>query len=152
MKLAVGCDDAGEPLLKEISELLRSVPGVEFVDLSAPVSQDNVEYYPDVAERVALAVARGEFDRGILICGTGLGMAMTACKVPGIRAGTCHDVYSAERAVKSNNAQILTMGSRVIGPESAKTIVEAWLKSEYVEGTRSAPKVNRMIEIEGKYL
>lgn len=152
MKLAVACDDAGEPLLKEICELLRSVPGVEFVDLSAPVSQDNVEYYPDVAERVALAVARGEFDRGILICGTGLGMAMTACKIPGIRAGTCHDVYSAERAVKSNNAQILTMGSRVIGPESAKTVVEAWLKSEYVENPRSAPKVNRMIEIEGKYL
>lgn len=152
MKLAVGCDDAGEPLLKEISELLRSVPGVEFVDLSTPVSQDNVEYYPDVAERVALAVARGEFDRGILICGTGLGMAMTACKVPGIRAATCHDVYSAERAVKSNNAQILAMGSRVIGPESAKTVVEAWLKSEYVENPRSAPKVNRMIEIENKYL
>lgn len=152
MKLAVGCDDAGEPLLKEISELLRSVPGVEFVDLSASVSQDHVEYYPDVAERVALAVARGEFDRGILICGTGLGMAMTACKVPGIRAGTCHDVYSAERAVKSNNAQILTMGSRVIGPESAKTVVEAWLKSEYVDNPRSAPKVNRMIEIESKYL
>lgn len=149
MKLAIGCDDAGEPLLKEISKLLETVPGVEFMDLSAPVSDD--EYYPDVAERVARAVADGNADRGILICGTGLGMAMTACKVPGIRAGTCHDVYSAERAVKSNNAQVLTMGSRVIGPESAKTVVEAWLKSEYVEGTRSEPKVKRMIEIERKY-
>lgn len=149
MKLAIGCDDAGEPLLQEISKLLKTVPDVEFVDLSAPVNDD--EYYPDIAERVARAVADGNYDRGILICGTGLGMAMTACKIPGIRAGTCHDVYSAERAVKSNNAQILTMGSRVIGPESAKTIVEAWLKSEYVEGTRSEPKVKRMIEIEKKY-
>lgn len=151
MKLAIGCDDAGEPLLQEIQKMLNDVPEVEFVDMSKPVSQDSTEYYPDVAERVALAVAGGEFDRGILICGTGLGMAMTACKIPGIRAGTCHDVYSAERAVKSNNAQILTMGARVIGSESAKTIVDAWLKSEYVDGTRSEPKVKRMIEIESKH-
>ena len=155
MKLAIGCDDAGEPLLQVIRELLDTLSGVEFVDMSKPLSQNDtqkdVEYYPDIAERVALAVAGEEFDRGILICGTGQGMAMTACKIPGVRAGTCHDVYSAERAIKSNNAQIITMGARVIGSELAKTIVEAWLNAEYVEGTRSAPKVQRMIEIDQKY-
>src|SRR5690606_2736485 len=85
--------------------------------------------YPDVAEEVANAIVRGECERGILLCGTGLGMAIAANKVPGIRAATCHDVYSAERAQKSNNAQILTLGARVIGPELAKKVVSAWLES-----------------------
>ncbi len=151
MRIAVGSDDAGETLLGIISAYIRKAhPDVEIVDLSAPVS-DRVEYYPDVAERVAVAVAKEGFDRGILICGTGIGMAITACKVPGIRAALCHDTYSAERARKSNNAQVLTMGSRVIGPELAKTIVETWLQSEYEEDTPSAPKVQRMIEIDEKY-
>lgn len=151
MRIAVGSDDAGETLLGIISAYIRKAHAdIEIVDLSAPVS-DRVEYYPDVAERVAVAVAQEGFDRGILICGTGIGMAITACKVPGIRAALCHDTYSAERARKSNNAQVLTMGSRVIGPELAKTIVETWLQSEYEEDTPSAPKVQRMIEIDEKY-
>lgn len=152
MKIAIGCDDAGQPLLDMVEELLKDHPEIEVANLSQPDSPDTVEYYPDVAERVAVAVAEKGYDRGILICGTGLGMAMTACKVPGIRAATCHDTYSAERARKSNNAQILTMGARVIGPELARSIVNVWLESEYVDGTRSEPKVNRMIEIDKKYL
>jgi ribose 5-phosphate isomerase B len=83
----------------------------------------------------------------VLICGTGLGMAMVANKVEGIFAGVCHDVYSAERLRKSNDAQILTLGARVVGPELAKTIVSAWLKSEFEAG-RSLPKVERMRELE----
>ncbi len=151
MKLAVGCDDAGEPLLTELEAFLSAEhPDIEVVNLSAPESS-RMEYYPDVAERVSLAVAEHKADRGILICGTGLGMAMTACKVPGIRAATCHDSYSAERAVKSNNAQVITMGARVIGTELAKSVLEAWLKSEWEDGTRSEPKVVRMIEIDAKY-
>lgn len=151
MRIAIGCDDAGQPLLDVIAEALRTQhPDIEVQDFSAPVS-DRPEYYPDVAERVALAVAEGRFDRGILICGTGLGMAMTACKVPGIRAATCHDTYSAERARKSNNAQILTMGARVIGPELAKTVLEAWLKADFDPNSRSGPKVQRMIEIDQRY-
>lgn len=147
MKIAIGCDDAGESLLTVIREQLTEQDDVEFVDLSAPTS-DETEYYPDVAARVATAVADGKFDRGILVCGTGLGMAMTACKIPGIRAATCHDVYSAERAVMSNNAQIITLGERVIGAESAKTVIKAWLNSHWEDGTRSEPKVKRMIEID----
>jgi len=94
-------------------------------------------------------VAKGEFDRGVLICGTGLGMAMIANKVEGIYAGVCHDVYSAERLRKSNNAQILTLGARVIGPEAAKSVVTAWIHSEFEAG-RSLPKVSRMRELESE--
>ncbi|MBN2469322.1 MAG: RpiB/LacA/LacB family sugar-phosphate isomerase [Anaerolineae bacterium] len=151
MRIAIGCDDAGEPLLAELEAYLKAAHAeIDVVNMSAPTS-DRTEYYPDVAERVALAVASGDFERGILVCGTGLGMAMTACKIPGIRAATCHDSYSAERARKSNNAQVLTMGSRVVGPELAKTVLETWLQAEYEEGTRSEPKVNRMIEVDQRY-
>ena len=87
--------------------------------------------YPDIGYNLARRVAAKEFDRGVLICGTGLGMAMIANKVEGVFAGPCHDVYSAERLRKSNDAQILTMGARVIGRELAKTVVSAWLKAEF---------------------
>ncbi|MGX2012762.1 RpiB/LacA/LacB family sugar-phosphate isomerase, partial [Enterobacter asburiae] len=82
-------------------------------------------------------------DRGILICGTGIGMSIVANKVPGVRAAQCHDTFSAERARKSNNAQIITLGARVIGPELGKKIIQAWLESEY-EGGGSASKVERI--------
>jgi RpiB/LacA/LacB family sugar-phosphate isomerase len=150
MRITVGCDDAGEPLLTVVKQHLQSYPGIEIIDLSRPTG-DAVEYYPDVAERVALSVAGDGVDRGILVCGTGIGMAITACKVPGIRAAVCHDGYSAERARKSNNAQILAMGARVIGAELAKSIVDVWLASEFDEQSSSAPKVQRMIEIDEKY-
>ena len=150
MKIALGYDDVGIGLRETIQEQISEHADIELIDMSAPTG-DDVEYYADVAERVSLAVAKGEADRGILMCGTGLGMAMSACKVPGIRAATCHDVYSAERAIKINNAQVLTMGSRVIGAEAAKTVLEAWFNSQWEEGTRSEPKVRRMIEMEKKY-
>ncbi|MYD11618.1 MAG: RpiB/LacA/LacB family sugar-phosphate isomerase [Chloroflexi bacterium] len=150
MKIAIGCDDAGEPLLRIVESLLKEYNDIYVSDLSVP-PPGSTEYYPDVAERVALAVASDECDRGILVCGTGIGMAITACKVPGIRAALCHDTYSAERSRKSNNAQILTMGARVIGPELAKSIVEKWLLSEFDDRSPSAPKVRRMVEIDAKY-
>jgi len=103
--------------------------------------------YPEVGYNLALKVQAEQIDRAILICGTGLGMAMIANKVKGVFAGVCHDVYSAERLRASNNAQVLTMGARVVGDELAKTIVDAWLKSEY-RGGRSAPKVEKMHELE----
>ena len=150
MRIAIGCDDAGEPLLKVVEALLKEYPDIEIENFSAPTS-NREEYYPDVAERVAQAVASGQYERGLLVCGTGIGMAITANKVPGIRAAQCHDTYSAERARKSNNAQILTMGARVIGPELGKSIVDIWLKSEFDESSSSGPKVKRMIEIDEKY-
>ena len=150
MKIAIGCDDAGEPLLQIVESLLKEYSDISVSNLSA-APPGSIDYYPDVAERVALAVASDECDRGILVCGTGIGMAITACKVPGIRAALCHDTYSAERSRKSNNAQILTMGARVIGSELAKSIVETWLEAEFDGSSPSAPKVRRMVEIDAKY-
>jgi ribose 5-phosphate isomerase B len=136
MRIAIGCDEAAYDL-KELLKRFLADRKVEVVDFGTfdgrPVP------YPNVAFAVAEAVAAGEFERAILCCGTGIGMAICANKVPGVRAAVGHDVYSAERARKSNDAQILAMGARVIGPELAKTVVAAWLRSEFEP--RSADKV-----------
>lgn len=145
-KIAIGADDAATELKDTLIEYLAEA-GYEVEDYGSDAPGVD---YPDVAVEVAKTVANGEHDRAILCCGTGIGMSITANKVPGVRAAQCHDVYAAERARKSNNAQVLTMGSRVIGPELAKTIVEAWLKSEFAGG-RSAPKVAKMEEIDRRY-
>ncbi len=148
MRVAVDSDDAGIELKRVIVEHLRAL-GAEVEDLNLLASR-KVDY-PDIGYNLARRVAGKEFDRGVLICGTGLGMCMIANKVAGVYAGVCHDVYSAERLRKSNDAQILTMGARVIGPELAKTILSAWIQSEF-EGGRSAPKVMRMRELEKQEL
>ncbi len=147
MAIAIGCDEAAYDLKEAIKAYLLEL-GQEVEDMG--VYDKNPVLYPDIALKVATAVADDRFERGILICGTGLGMAITANKVPGIRAATCHDVYSAERSRKSNNCQILTMGARVVGVEVAKTVVKAWLESEF-QGGGSLPKVQRMIEIDEQY-
>jgi ribose 5-phosphate isomerase B len=143
--IAVGADNAAFELKDLLAQHLRD-SGYEVKDFGT--DPDNPEDYPDVA--VEVAVARGDHERAILCCGTGLGMSITANKVPGVRAAQCHDVYSAERARKSNNAQVFTMGGRVIGPENAKTGLDAWLASEF-EGGGSAPKVEKMEEIDRRY-
>jgi ribose 5-phosphate isomerase B len=148
MRVAIGADDAAYDL-KEILKSHLAGRGVEVVDYG--VFDKSPSLYPDIAVKVAEAIAEGKHTRGILMCGTGLGMAIAANKVPRIRAATCHDTYSAERARKSNDAQILTMGAWVIGPELAKTIVDAWLKSEF-EGGGSTRKVARILEYEKKFL
>ena len=151
-KIGIGADDAALPLKQTILEHLIEL-GYEVEDYS-PASKEEAQSsgtdYPDVAVEVAEAVARGDHERAILCCGTGIGMSITANKVPGVRAAQCHDVYSAERARKSNNAQVLTMGQRVIGPELAKTIVDAWIESEFGGGS-SARKVEKMEEIDRRY-
>ena len=144
MKIAVDSDDAGIELKRTVVEYLRKA-GVTVEDLDLLGSQ-KVDY-PDIGYNLARTIARKEYDRGILICGTGLGMCMIANKVEGVYAGVCHDVYSAERLRKSNDAQIITMGARVVGPELAKSVLAAWLKSEFEAGG-SAPKVQRMRELE----
>ena len=147
MSVAIGADEAAFDLKEILKEYLKG-RGIEVVDYGS--FDRNPVLYPDVAVKVAEAVAEGKHPRGILMCGTGIGMAISANKVPGIRAANCHDTYSAQRARKSNDAQILTMGARVIGPELAKTIVDAWLDSEF-EGGGSAPKVERIIQYDEKY-
>lgn len=148
MKIAIDCDSAAPQLKVALLEHL-SATGIEVTDLDYLGSHE-VDY-PDIAFNLAGRVATGEFGRGILLCGTGLGMAMCACKVPGVYAGTCHDVYSARRLQMSNDAQIITMGARVVGPELAKTIIDAWLAAEFAGGG-SAPKVARMRELEKNQL
>lgn len=148
-RLAIGSDDAGHPLKVIVAALLDEL-GVAYVDVgvdsAAPPAADDPVDYPDVAARVARGVAAGRYDRGILVCGTGIGMAIAANKVPGVRAAQAHDVYSAERARKSNDAQVLALGARVIGPELARSIVRAWLASEFAGGgsTRKVEKIARL--------
>ena len=135
MKIAIGADSAGKPLLDVIAAHLAGRDDVEVVDLS------QAGYYADLAQKLAQQVVEGKHDRGILFCGTGIGVCISANKVPGIRAALTHDTYSAERAAKSNNAQIITMGARVIGPELAKSIVDTWLASEFDPSGPSAGNV-----------
>ena len=150
--IAIGADDAALELKNVLEQHLRD-SGYEVKDYS-PSSKEEAERlgtdYPDVAVEVAEAVAKGEHERAVLCCGTGLGVNITANKVPGVRAAQCHDVYSAERARKSNNAQVITMGARVVGPELAKTILDAWLESEF-GGGGSTKKVEKMEEIDRRY-
>ena len=145
MKIAIDCDDAATDLKEVIAKHLAS-KGVEVVDLNYSGTKDGA-LYPEIGYNLALKIQDGTFGRGILICGTGLGMAMIANKVEGVYAGVCHDVFSAERLRKSNDAQVLTMGARVIGPELAKTIVDAWLLSEF-QGGGSTAKVEQMRQLE----
>ena len=143
MKIAVGADSAGKPLLDVIEAHLKSNPANQVTNLSQQ------GFYADLAAGLAHKVKDGEYERGILICGTGIGVCISANKVPGIRAALTHDTYSAERAAKSNNAQIITMGARVIGPELAKAIVDTWLASEFDPKGSSAANVEAINKLDG---
>ncbi|CEP68261.1 Ribose 5-phosphate isomerase B [Moorella glycerini] len=147
MKIIIGADHLGFELKKILKAYLQE-KGIEVVD-AGTYSNEPVDY-PDIALAVAEKIAAGEYPRGILICGTGIGMAIAANKVPGVRAAQCHDIYSAERARKSNNAQIITLGSLVVGPELAKKLIDVWVESEF-QGGRSLPKVEKIDKIDRKY-
>ncbi|WP_182084878.1 RpiB/LacA/LacB family sugar-phosphate isomerase [Aureimonas sp. ME7] len=150
MKIVIGGDSAGKPLVQAIKEHLGSRSDLTVVDASdAPDGAS--ERYATTSERIARAVVDGEYDRAILCCGTGIGVNISANKVPGIRAALTHDTYSAERAAKSNNAQIITMGSRVIGPELAKAIVDKYLESEFDPASSSGPNVEAIDALDRKY-
>ncbi len=140
MRVAVGADHLGFPLKETVKAHLEAL-GHEVVDFG--VHDDAPVDYPDVAVEVAREVASGAFERAILVCGTGIGMAITANKVAGVRAASVSDPYSAERARKSNNAQVLCLGSRVVGPAVADLLVDHWLASEF-QGGDSARKVAKI--------
>jgi ribose 5-phosphate isomerase B len=145
MKIALGGDSAGKPLIDVIEAHLRSKPNLAVTNLSGP------GYYADIAGTIAAAVAAGDYDRAILCCGTGIGVSISANKVPGIRAALTHDTYSAERAAKSNNAQIITMGARVIGPELAKAIVDTFLAADFDPVGASAANVAAIDRLDAKH-
>jgi ribose 5-phosphate isomerase B len=148
VKIAIGSDHNAFELKEELKTYMID-EGYDVVDYGCH-SCEAVDY-PDVSFRVGNDIMKGEVDRGILICGTGIGVAIAAGKVPGIRAALCHDTYSAERAQLSNNAQILTMGAKVIGPEAAKKVLNAYLGASFAGGP-SARKIQQIAEQEQAYL
>ncbi|GAM16260.1 ribose 5-phosphate isomerase B [Mesobacillus selenatarsenatis] len=147
MRIGIGSDHNGYEFKEEIKRFIENTEHV-LVDYGCD-SKDPIDY-PDIAFEVANAIIDGKIDRGILICGTGIGVAIAAGKYPGIRAALTHDTYSAERAQLSNNAQIITMGAQIIGVEVGKKVVEAFLKSHWTGG--SERKVSKIIEKEQSFL
>ena len=140
LRIVIGCDDAGFDYKEVLKKDLESSDGVAtLVDVG--VDADGHTPYPKVAIAAAELVAAGEADRALLICGTGLGVAIAANKVTGIRAVTAHDSYSVERGVLSNDAQVLTMGQRVVGLELARRLVREWLTYRFDTSSASAEKV-----------
>lgn len=145
MRIAVGSDHAGLNLKREVSALLKEM-SIEVEDFGC-YNTESVDY-PDVARPVAEAVARGAFDRGILICGTGIGVSITANKVKGIRAALCHDTFSAHSSLEHNNANILCMGERVIGAGAALDVVRTWVGARFSGEERHARRVAKIAQVE----
>ena len=147
LRIVVGADDAGFDYKEILKRDLEGNPGVASV-VDVGVNADGHTPYPMVAIAAAELAAAGEADRALLICGTGLGVAISANKVPGIRAVTAHDSFSVERSVLSNNAQVLTMGQRVVGIELARRLVREWLTYRFDTSSASADKVAVLTEYE----
>ncbi|GKV66288.1 MULTISPECIES: ribose 5-phosphate isomerase B [Sporosarcina] len=144
MKIAISSDHGGNNLRHEIINLLTEM-NIEYTDYG-PDSDASVDY-PDYAVPVANAVAAGEADRGILICGTGIGMSIAANKVKGIRCALVHDTFSAKATREHNDSNVLAMGERVIGPGLAREIVSTWLGTEF-EGGRHERRIDKMMDLE----
>ncbi|WP_112310217.1 D-erythrulose-4-phosphate isomerase [Pseudogemmobacter bohemicus] len=150
MKLAIAGDSAGEGLAKVLAEHLKGK--FEVSEISRTDAGPDA-FYANLSDRVASEVIAGKYDRAILVCGTGIGVCIAANKVPGIRAALTHDTYSATRAALSNNAQIITMGARVIGSELAKAIADAWLAEteNFDAAGKSASNVDAIDAVDAKY-
>lgn len=146
MKIAIGSDHGGYNLKEDIKKYLKE-NGIEFKDFGTD-SVDSCDY-PDYAFRVSRAVAEGEFDKGILICGTGIGISIAANKVKGIRAALCGDTFSARMSREHNDANILCLGERVTGRGLAEEIVAVWLEVEFAGG-RHKTRVDKILEFEKK--
>ena len=147
MKIAIGSDHGGLRLKKEVIKHLEK-KNIEVKDYGT-YTEDSCDY-PDFAEKVSEAVVAKEYDYGILICGTGIGISISANKIPGVRAALCNDTFSAHATREHNNANILAMGERVVGTGLALDIVDAFLGSTF-EGGRHENRVNKIMEIEKKY-
>lgn len=146
--IVIGCDNAAVSMKVMLKKFLES-KGITVEDVGCD-SADDPTNYPSIAKRACeRIIASGYSKRGILVCGTGIGMCMTANKFKGIRAAVCHDNFSAERSILSNNGNVLCMGERVIGHELAKKITAEWITLEFKDGS-STPKVNEIIAIEAE--
>ncbi|NBI06052.1 ribose 5-phosphate isomerase B [Senegalia massiliensis] len=148
MKIAIGSDHGGYGLKQNIIKYLED-SGYEYNDFGT-YSEDSVDY-PDFGKKVSESVAKGEYDKGIVICGTGIGISIACNKVRGIRCALCSDIYSAKKAAEHNNANIIALGGRVLGQDLAQAIVEAFLSSEFEAG-RHERRVNKIMDIEENML
>jgi len=148
MRITLGSDHAGFELKQILSRHLEQ-NGHQITDIGTN-STDPVDY-PDYAEKLALSVLRGESERGILICGSGVGASVAANKIPGIRAGLCHDFYSAHQGVEHDNVNVLVLGARIIGPELAKDLSLAFLNARYTNEERHRRRLAKIADIEKRY-
>lgn len=148
VRIAVGCDHAGFPLKAlAISELKRL--GREVLDLGT--NSDEAVDYPDYAQAVGEAVMRGEAGRGLLVCGSGVGASVAANKIPGVRAATCHDTFSARQGVEDDDMNVLCLGARIVGPELALEIIRAWDGARFSNAERHLRRLGKVKAIEAKY-
>jgi len=149
VKLVISSDHAGFPLKEEVRAYLAKA-GHEVVDLGA-YEVDPLDDYPDFAERVGLAIKRGDASRGVLICGSGVGVCVAANKIPGIRAGMCHDTYSAHQGVEHDDMNVIVMGARIIGSELAFECVNAFVGAKFIAtGERFQRRFKKVLAIEAK--
>ena len=146
MKVAIGADHGGFALKQEIGELLKS-DGHEVLDLGA-LSYDALDDYPDFALAVARAVAAGEAERGIVVCGSGVGATVAANKIRGVRAGLCHDTYSAHQGVEHDDMNVLCLGARIIGIELAREIVKSYVGAAFSGEERHQRRLNKVLSAE----
>ena len=146
MRIAVGCDHRGVHVRERVLELLRNFQQ-EVVDMGVKDRQE-VDY-PDIAAAVAVQVSRGEVDRGVLICGTGLGMCIVANKFPGVRAAPCHDELTVEIARRHNDLNVLCLSGEILGERNVDRLVEIWLKTQF-DGGRHARRVQKILDFESR--
>ncbi len=147
MKIAIGCDHAGFALKETVKNTVTQL-GHEIIDCGT-FSAERADY-PDYADKVAVCVATGQAQRGILICGSGVGVCITANKTKGIRACVCHDAYSARQAVEHDALNVLCLGARIIGPAVAEELVTEFLNASFLTGTRHEGRVEKIKKIEDK--
>jgi ribose 5-phosphate isomerase B len=146
MRIAIGCDHAGFPLKKEIVALLAQL-GHQVEDEGAFELQP-LDDYPDSAKAVALAVASGKCERGIVVCGSGVGASVAANKVPGIRSALCHDTFSGRQGVEDDDMNVLCLGARIIGPSLAAEVIKAFLAAKFSGAERHVRRLNKVKAIE----
>ncbi len=148
MRVTIGADHGGFPLKAELSTHIEGL-GHELVDVGAH-SLDPLDDYPDFAEAVALSVAEGRSERGVMICGSGVGAAITANKIRGVRASVCHDTYSAHQGVEHDDMNVLCLGARIVGGEVAREIVAAFLSARFIPEERYVRRLNKIKALDAR--
>jgi ribose 5-phosphate isomerase B len=148
MKIVIGSDHAGFEMKNAMGDLLRSL-GHSVLDVGA--FNENPSDYPDFAEAVGKALLEGKGERGLLVCGSGVGVSVAANKIPGIRAGLCHDTYSAHQGVEHDDMNVLVLGSRIIGEKLAEDLVKTFLGARFTSEERHLRRLNKVKAIEAKY-